>query len=139
MRMLISSQAFAFIILCLGVAFFFVSDVPNYANVIFAALCVGYSVWTFLTVFRDRDELKWAGVRYALASASSVGVPLSLAFVMMMILLPGLQNAVSAIATLSDGGMPPSSVGFGLGVVFAMLVMSAVFAISHSIWWWTKR
>ncbi|MCH2067603.1 MAG: hypothetical protein MK208_10240 [Shimia sp.] len=133
------SQISVFVAVCIGVAFFFVFEVSFVADIIFSALCILWAGWVFFSIFRDQDELKWASVRYALATASSVGVPLSLAFVMLMVTMPALQNVVSSVAAMSGSGLPLSAVGFGLGVTFAMIVMSAVFVISQSFWWVSRR
>ena len=102
-------------------------------------LCVTWSAWIFLSIFRGTDELKSAGVRYGLAIASGVGVPLSLACVMLMVATPGIQGAITNIATFSKSGLSPAATGFGLGVTFAVVALCAVFVIGHWVWWVSKR
>ncbi|MEM9633380.1 MAG: hypothetical protein AAGA50_18765 [Pseudomonadota bacterium] len=133
----IPSQIAASIFIFLGVAYFLAFDAPFVANVIFVALCVMWSAWIFISIFRGTDEPKAAGVRYALAVASGVGAPLSLAFVMLMIATPDIQRAIASLAVSS--GSPPAAAGFGLGVSFTIIVLCTVLVISHSIWWASKR
>ena len=133
------SQIVASIVIFLGVAFIWVFDPPFFVTAIFMILCVTWSAWIFLSIFRGTDELKSAGVRYGLAIASGVGVPLSLACVMLMVATPGIQGAITNIATFSKSGLSPAAIGFGLGVTFAVVVLCAVFVIGHWVWWASKR
>ncbi|MCV0424900.1 MAG: hypothetical protein K5905_05490 [Roseibium sp.] len=133
------SQIVAFVIIFPGAVYFFVSTPPFIANVIFVTLCVMWSAWIFISIFRGPDELKSASIRYALAVASGVGVPLTLAFVMLMIATPDIQRAITSIAAYSGSGLSPATVGFGLGVTFSLVTLCAVFMISHSVWWVSKR
>ena len=133
------SQIVASIVMFLGVALIWVFDPPFFVTAIFMVLCVTWSAWIFLSIFRGTDELKSAGVRYGLAIASGVGVPLSLACVVLMIATPGIQGAITNIATVSKSGLSPAAIGFGLGVTFAVVVLCAVFVIGHWVWWVSKR
>ena len=133
------SQIVASIAIFLGVAFIWVFGPPFFVTVIFGVLCFMWSAWIFISIFRGTDELKSAGVRYGLAIASGVGVPLSLAFVMLMIATPGIQGAITNIATFSNSGLSPAAIGFGLGVTFTLVVSCAVFAIGNCVWWASKR
>ena len=131
------SQIVASIVVALGVAWFLFFDPPFFANVIFMVLCVMWSAWIFISILRGKDELMAAGIRYALAAASGVGVPLSLAFVMLMVATPGLQHAIVKLTALS--GLSPGAAGFGLGVTFTMIVLCLVLVVANSVWWATKR
>lgn len=131
------SQIVASVVIALGVAYFLFFDPPFFANVIFVVLCVMWSAWIFISILRGKDELLAAGVRYALAVASGVGVPLSLAFVMLMIATPAIQRAIAKLTALS--GLSPSAAGFGLGVTFTMIVLCVVLVIANSVWWASKR
>ena len=131
------SQIVASVVISLGVAYFLFFDPPFIANVIFAVLCVMWSAWIFISVLRGKDELMAASVRYALAVASGVGVPLSLAFVMLMIATPGLQRAIASLTAHS--GLSPGAAGFGLGVTFTMIVLCLVLVVANSVWWAMKR
>ena len=133
------SQIVASVVIFLGVAYIWVFTPPFFVTVIFAVLCFTWSAWIFISVFRGTDELKSASIRYALAAASGVSVPLTLAFVMLMIATPGLQHAISSMAKVSSSGLPPAAIGFGLGVTFCLIVSCTVFVISHSVWWASKR
>ena len=133
------SQTVAFIVIFLGVAFIWGFTPPFFVSVIFMALCIAWSASIFISIFRGTDELKSAGIRYALATASGVGVPLSLVFVMVMIATPGLQGAITHIATFSKSGLSPAATGFGLGVTFTVIVSCAVLVIANSVWWASKR
>lgn len=135
----VRSQTLASIFVFLGVALIWVFDPPLFVTVIFMVLCVTWSAWIFLSIFRGSDELKSAGIRYGLAIASGVGVPLSLTFVMLMIATPGIQGAISNIASFSKSGLSPASTGFGLGVTFTVVVLCAVFVIGNWVWWASKR
>jgi len=139
MLMSTKSHIVASIVVFLGVAYIWVFAPPFFVTVIFAVLCVLWSAWIFISIFRGTDELQSAGVRYALAMASGIGVPLTLAFVVLMIAMPGVQHAIASIAAFSGSGLPPAAIGFGLGVTFSLIVLCAVFVISHSIWWTSKR
>lgn len=133
------SQTVASIVIFLGVAFIWVFGPPFFVTAIFMVLCVTWSAWIFLSIFRGTDELKSAGIRYGLAIASGIGVPLSLAFVTLMIATPGVQGAITHIATFSKSGLSPAAIGFGLGVTFTVVVLCAVFVIGHWMWWLSKR
>lgn len=133
------SQIAASIIALLGVAYLFVFDTPFIATVIFTVLCVAWSAWIFLSIFRGTDELNSASIRHALATASGVGVPLSLAFVMLMVATPSIQGAITNVAMFSRSGLSPAAIGFALGVTFSLFVSCAVFAASHTAWWISKR
>lgn len=133
------SQIVASIVIFLGVAYLFAFDAPFIATVIFAVLCVVWSAWAFISIFRGSDELQSASIRYALAVASGIGVPLSLAFVMLMIATPGIQGVITSIAAFSKSGLSPAATGFALGVTFSLIMLCAVFAISQSVWWASKR
>ncbi len=133
------SQTVASIATLLGVAFIWIFSPPFFVTAIFMVLCVAWSAWIFISIFRGTDELKSAGVRYGLAMASGVGVPLSLAFVALMIATPGVQGAITNIAALSKSGLSPPAIGFGLGVTFTVVVLCAVFAAGNWVWWVSKR
>lgn len=133
------SQIAAFIAIFLGVAFIWVFDPPFFVTVVFMVLCLMWSAWVFISIFRGSDELKSAGIRYGLATASGVGVPVSLAFVTLMVATPGVQGAVTNIAMFSESGLSPAAVGFGLGVTFTVVVMCAVFVVGNWTWWVSRR
>ena len=133
------SQIAASIVILLGVAFIWAVDPPLFVTVIFMVLCVAYSAWIFISVFQGTDELKSASVRYGLAAASAFGAPLSLAFVMLMIATPGVQDAITNMAALSKSAMSPAATGFGLGVTFTVIVLCIVLVIANSAWWASKR
>lgn len=133
------SQIVASIVIFLGVAYLFAFDPPFIATVIFAVLCVMWSAWAFISIFRGTDELQSASIRYALAVASGIGVPLSLAFVMLMVATPDIQGVITSIAAFSKSGLSPAVTGFALGVTFSLILLCAVFAISQSVWWASKR
>ena len=133
------SQILVTIIAFLSAAYIWVFGAPFLATAAFTVLCLVWSAWIFISVFRGTDELKTAGIRYALAVASGVGVPLSVAFVMLMVAIPGVQQAITSIAMSSRSGLSPAPVGFALGVSFTFVTMCAVFALSHSVWWFSKR
>ena len=133
------SQIAASVVILLGVAFIWVADPPFFVTAIFMALCVAYSACNFIAVFRGTDELKSASVRYGLAAASAFGVPLSLAFVMLMIATPGVQDAITTMAAASKSGMPPAAVGFAMGVTFTVIVLCILLVIANAVWWTSKR
>ena len=135
----IRSQILATIIALLGAAYIWAFGAPFFATAAFTVLCLVWSASIFFSVFRGTDELKTAGIRYALAVASGVGVPLSIAFVMLMIAVPDVQQAITSIAASSRSGLSPAPVGFALGVSFTFATMCAIFALSHSLWWFSKR
>ncbi|MEM9495924.1 MAG: hypothetical protein AAGA09_07960 [Pseudomonadota bacterium] len=133
------SQVAASIIIFLGVAFVWAVDPPFVVTAIFMAACVGYSAWIFVSVFRGADELESAGVRYGLAAASGFGAPFSLAFVMLVIAAPNVQNAIANIAAVSKTGLPPAAGGFALGITFTVIVLCVVLIIANSLWWASRR
>ena len=133
------SQIVAFIAIFLGVAIIWVFNPPVLVIAIFMVLCFMWSGWTFISIFRGGDELKSASIRYGLATASGVGVPVSLAFVMLMIAAPDIQGAITNIAMFSQSGLSPAAVGFGMGVTFTMVVMCAVFLLGNWAWWASRR
>lgn len=131
------SQIVASIVILLGVAYFWVFSPPFFVNVIFVVLCVMWSAWIFISIFRGTDELKSAGIRYALAAASGIGAPLSIAFVMLMVASPDVQRGIASLTALSP--LSPAAAGFGLGVTFTVLVMCAILVTANSVWWASKR
>ena len=131
------SQIVASIAILLGVAYFWVFSPPFFVNVIFVVLCVMWSAWIFISIFRGTDELKSAGIRYALAAASGIGAPLSIAFVMLMVASPDVQRGIASLTALSP--LSPAAAGFGLGVTFTVLVMCAILVTANSVWWASKR
>ncbi len=133
------SQILASIVIFLGVAYIWVFAPPFFVTVIFMVLCVMWSAWIFISIFRGSDELKSASLRYALAAASGVGVPLTLAFVALMIATPDIQRVITSITAFSGSGLTPAAAGFGLGVTFSVIVLCAVFIMSHWTWWASKR
>lgn len=133
------SQIVASIVAFLGVAFIWVFGPPFFVTVILTVLCVMWSAWIFISIFRGTDELKSASISYGLAVASGVGIPISLAFVMLMVAMPDIQGVITSIAAFSKSGLSPAAIGFALGVTFTLVVLCAVFAISHSAWWISKR
>lgn len=132
-----SVQIITMVTIFLGVICIWTLKPPFFLNALFGILCFLWSGWTFISIFRGTDELKSASVRYALAAASGVGVPLSVAFVMLMIAREDIQLAITQIAGKSP--LWPAAAGFGLGVSFTIIVMSSVFIISHTVWWASKR
>ena len=133
------SQIIASVVAFVGAAYIWAFAPPFFVTVIFTVLCLMWSAWIFVSIFRGTDELKSAGIRYALAVASGVGLPLSIAFVMLMVAMPDIQRVITSIAASSRSGLSPAALGFGLGVSFTFFVLCAVFAISHSAWWASKR
>ena len=133
------SQIVVSIVAFLGAAYIWVFGAPFFATVIFTVLCLMWSARILISIFRGTDELKSAGIRYALAVASGVGVPLSIAFVMLMVAMPDIQRVITSIAASSRSGLSPAAVGFALGVSFTFILLCAVFAVSHSVWWASKR
>lgn len=133
------TQIAALFIPLLGAAYLLIFDTPFIAQVIFVLLCVSWSAWCFISVFRGPDEVEVANVRYALAFASGIGVPLSLAFVLLMIAMPAIQNIISIFASSTRNDLSPATAGFGLGVAFTILILSAVFCSGLAVWWASKR
>ncbi len=123
----------------LGAAFIWTFGAPFFATVIFTMLCLMWAAWIFISILRGTDELKSAGIKDALAIASGAGIPLSIAFVMLMIAMPDIQSAITGIAASSKSGLSPAAVGFALGVSFTFITSCAIFAISHTVWWASKR
>ncbi|MCG8490313.1 MAG: hypothetical protein MI743_01750 [Sneathiellales bacterium] len=139
MLMSTKSQLLASVVLCLGGAYIWFYGVPFYMTALFTIFCILWAGMIFVQIFKGTDELKAAGIRYGLAAASGIGVPLSLACVMLMVAMPELQNVIAGIAAYSRSGIMPIAVGFGLGVTFMIILMCAVFAASHWYWWASKR
>ena len=133
------SQIIVFVTAFLGAAYIWVFSVPFVVAAIFTVLCLMWAAWVFISVFRGIDELQSAGVRHALAAASGIGLPLAIAAVMVMVAMPDLQRVITAMAASSNSGLAPAAVGFALGVSFTFMVLCAVFAVSHSVWWVSKR
>ena len=133
------SQIAASVFIVIGVAFIWVFSPPFFVTAIFAALCIMWSAWNFISIFRGTDELKSAGVRYGLAAASGVGVPLCLVFVMLMIVTPGVQDAITNMAAVSKSGLSMAAVGFAMGVTFTVVVLCVVLVIANSVWWAARR
>lgn len=133
------SQIVASIVVFLGAAYIWTFGPPFFVTVIFTILCIMWSGWIFISVFRGADEPYSASVRYALAAASGVGVPLSIAFVMLMIATPAIQGVITNIAMFGRSGLSSAAIGFGMGVTFTIIVLCAVFSISHLAWWVSKR
>lgn len=132
-------QILTMIAAVLGAAFFVVVDTPFVANVAFTILAIAWAGWIFYSIYRGGDEVMVASVRYAFALASGVGVPISIAFVLLMIARSDIQSVITHISSLSRSDLPPAVAGFGFGVTFTLIVLSAVFAIGHSCWWASKR
>jgi hypothetical protein len=135
----LKSPIVAYVAIALGVAYIWIFAPPFIITAIFACLCIMWSAWTFISVFRGTDELNSAGTRYALALASGVGVPLSIVFVMLTVAVPSVQDIVSNIATFGQSGLSPAAIGFSLGVVFTTIIQCAVCAIGYAMWWRSKR
>ena len=133
------SQIAASVVIFLGVALIWVFDPPFFLIAIFAALCIMWSALIFISIFQGADELKSASVRYGLAAASGVGVPLCLVFVMLMTATPGVQDAITNMAAVSKSGLSPAAVGFAMGVTFTVFVLCIVLVIANSVWWASKR
>lgn len=133
------SQIAASIVVFIGTACLLAFEVPVVANLIFTALCILWAAWILIAIFRGSDELQSASVRYGLAMASGIGVPIVIACVMLMILTPGLQGAITRISTFSGSGLSAAPLGFGMGVTFTVIVLCAVFAIGHWVWWTDKQ
>lgn len=122
-----------------GAVLSFAYPVPFAVTVVFTTLCIGWGAWIFVSVLRSGDELQSASVRYAMAAASGIGAPLSLAFVMLMVATPGIQRVVTGIAAYSNSGLSPAAIGFALGITFTVMVLCAVLVVGHSLWWASKR
>ena len=133
------SQIAASVAIFLGVAIIWVFDPPFFVLAIFAALCIMWSALNFISIFRGTDELKSASVRYGLAAASGVGVPLCLIFVMLMTATPGIQDAITNMAAVSKSGLSPAAIGFAMGVTFTVVLLCIVLVIANSVWWASKR
>lgn len=131
-QIVVSAAAFA------GAASIWIFAPPFFVTVLFTVLCLMWAAWIITSIFRGTDELKSAGVRYALAAASGVGLPISIAFVMLLVAMPDIQGVITSIAVSSGSGLSPAAVGFALGVSFTFVVLCAVFAVSHSVWWVSK-
>lgn len=133
------SQIVVSIVGFVGAGYIWAVGVPFFATAIFTALCLLWSAWIIISIFRGTDELQSAGIRYALAVASGIGAPLSIALVMLMVAIPDVQRVITSVAAASRSGLSPATIGFALGVSSTFIVMCAVFAISHSVWWASKR
>ena len=131
------SQIVANLIFALGVAYIWIFTPPFFVTVIFTVLCITWSAWIFIANFRGADELQAASLKHALAAASGYGVPLTVAFVMLMIATPNIQQTIAGLAALSQ--LSPASAGFGLGVSFTVIARCSVFSIYNSVWWVSKR
>lgn len=133
------SQIIALVIVFLATAFFVIFDTPFIANVIVTVLIVAGGAWIMISVLRGPDELQSAAVRFGLAFGAGIGVPFSLAFVMLMRATPNIQDVITRAAAFSTNDLSPAAVGFAMGVVFVIFVASMCFAAGHSIWWMSKR
>ncbi len=133
------SEIVIFIIAFLGAAYFVTTDTSFIANVIFSLCMIAYAALTIITILRGPDELHSAAVRYGLAFASGLGVPIALAFTMLMRATPNIQGAIASAVAYSPNGLSPASVGFGMGVMFALMVIIICFVLGHAFWWASKR
>lgn len=133
------SQFISLLIILGAVAIMMTIDPPFFVRLTFVLVCIAYSAWCFVTVFRGPDEVQSAAARYALAFASGTGVPLALIFVMIMTATPNLQIAIATLAGNSRSDLLPAAAGFGLGAVFTMGLLTAAFATGLGIWWASKR
>ena len=89
--------------------------------------------------FGGPDEVEAASARYALAFASSVGVPISITFILLMSAVPTVQNAITRMATLEGHDLSPAATGFGLGVAFTTMVLCVSLCVGLTVWWASKR
>ena len=133
------AQAAALFVIFLGTTSFLLFDPPFIAQVVFVLLCFSWAAWCFVSVFQGPDEMEAASARYALAFASSIGVPISIAFIVLMGAVPSVQNAITGMATSEGLDLIPAAAGFGLGVVFTTAVLSISFCVGLIIWWVSKR
>jgi len=133
------TQAAALFVIFWGAAGLLLFDPPLIAQVVFAFLCFSWSAWCFASVFQGPDEVEAASARFALAFASGIGVPISIAFVMLMSAVPAVQNAIARIATSEGLDLSPAATGFGLGVVFTTMVLCISFCVGLTVWWASKR
>lgn len=132
-------QAAALFVIVFGGTSFQLFDPPFIAQVVFVFLCFSWSAWCFASVFRGPDEVEAASARYALAFASSVGVPISITFILLMSAVPAVQNAITRMATLEGHDLSPAATGFGLGVAFTTMVLCVSLGVGLTVWWASKR
>lgn len=123
----------------LGAAYLVLFDPPFIAHVLFVLLCILWAALCFFAVLRGPDEVVSARVRYALAFASVVGVPISATFALFMNAVPAVQNAITFLASSGGNELAPAAAGFGLGVAFVVLVLSASLLVGLAVWWASKR
>lgn len=128
-----------FFAILLGAAYLVLFDPPFIVRVFFVLLCISWAALCFFTVLRGRDEVVSARVRYALAFSSAVGVPVSAIFVLFMNAVPSVQNAITFLASSDRNELAPAAAGFGLGVAFVVLVLSASLLVGLAVWWASKR
>ena len=133
------TQAAALFVIFLGTAGLVLFDPPFIALVVFVFLCFSWSAWCFASVFFGSDEVEAASARYALAFASGIGVPISIASILLMSAVPVVQNAITRIATSEGLDLSPAATGFGLGVVYTTVVLCISFCVGLTVWWASKR
>lgn len=133
------SQLVSLVIIYLGVAYLMKFDTPFPVQLIFMFLCIAYSAWCFYTVFQGRDEVVSAGVKFALALASGIGVPLCITIVLVMSGVPSIQDLIVSLETHARSDLPTAAAGFGIGVTFAGAVFLSAFLAGLGIWRVSKR
>ncbi|WP_341368643.1 hypothetical protein [Yoonia sp. BS5-3] len=133
------TQILAFVAVVIGTAYCVLIGAPRAVRILFVLACIGWSAWHFISIFRGRDEVVAAGIKYALAFASGVGVPCTCLFVVLMIETRGIQNEIASLASYARSGLHPAAAGFGMGVTFTMLTLTLAFVAGVLSWWAAKR
>ncbi|WP_189371068.1 hypothetical protein [Tateyamaria omphalii] len=133
------TQAAALFVIFFGTSGFLLFDPPFIAQVVFLFFCLAWSAWCFASVFQGSDEVEAASARYALAFASAIGVPVSIACVIMMSAAPAVQNKITRIATSAGQDLSPAATGFGFGVAFTTIILCVSFCVGLTVWWASKR
>ncbi|MEP0235871.1 hypothetical protein [Roseibium sp.] len=133
------TQISMFVLIVLGTSYFMIAETSFTAQVLFVLFCISYAALCFMSVLGGTDEVVAASIRYALAFASGIGVPLVCLFVLLMKVVPDIQGWISYFAALSANDVLPAAAGFGLGIVFAMFTLVCVFIAGLMVWWVSMR
>lgn len=108
-------------------------------SIVQAAIFFPTAIWAFIITQRCHDEV----MKHASRKAFSLGVPIGagavMTFVLAMRYWTPATDFVLELTNQSAGGLPPEAVGFGMGAMFALVVIGLTTTAIYAIWWQRTR
>lgn len=108
-------------------------------SIVQLAIFIPTAIWAYVISRRCTDEVMIHASRKAFAHGVPIGAFAVIAFVLAVRYWTPATNLVLELTDQSANGLPPEAVGFGMGAMFAIVVIGLTATAMYAIWWARTR